>query len=242
MSKDLLMSTLVCGFLGLVFSIIIADSLIEITYFRIFSILFAITFLALSLVFLMYFIELRKTATKFRSNCLLFVTIYIFIAGIFCWFPDQGWWFKASHSLRIFSYILIAIALSFVLVFVAMEIYSSPKFDKLFKRKDGPSMLLPRILKSQIILIIALAIFVGLIVGSIVGVVDIEDSEDAYYDLKFSIVRALFVGLAVGLLAGSLAYTMRSKEKKEISQKYAPLETKKAIASYTTVSQEDELL
>jgi len=202
----IILSTFIGAFIGIIVSLIIANSLVEITRSTPFAIVFGVAFCLLGLAI---FYRVYSTPTDSFKRILVFIfAILIIVSGIFCFVIPRDAYDQYKLIVLILIYSLLSISLAFALAFSITEFLNMGLCDKCRNIKpEDPNANIPIVgSKGQVITVFAGALVIGIAFG--IAFADIDPKNSDSYEKQ--IIVSIPIGVVTGAVVGFLVQWLRS--------------------------------
>eukprot|EP00916_Digyalum_oweni_P003697 GHVL01006598.1.p1 GENE.GHVL01006598.1~~GHVL01006598.1.p1 ORF type:complete len:237 (+),score=26.08 GHVL01006598.1:26-712(+) len=201
-SKELLCRGAVSSSIGIIFGIIISlivnCTLIEISLSAFFSIYFGLLFIAAGLIILWRVLGQASDENNPRKLQLTFFAVMIVVSGVLCFILERNWFVGLSALTKLPLYTILGTSVSFALVFSAVDLlnYAIGLMQLSVVKPLVES-------QAQIYLVLVTAIAMGAIFGFIFGLMDVEDALK--YQIRLALLREENFCYPVGAILGGLA-------------------------------------
>jgi hypothetical protein len=194
------LSGLVGGIIGTLASLVLTNSLFEISAQPVFTAVFglALIFLAGALFWRMW----RSQVTRKSKVVLFALACTIFCAGVLAFFLDVKWIHGLPPPTKIPMYAILSGSLAFAIVFSFSEISSL----SLCAGCNETPVITGR---TQLLLLFCGAITLGTICGTVFGVLDVEDEQN-FDRLVRQLIITIPIGTTIGTVIGCINYVQRA--------------------------------
>ncbi|KAK2197157.1 hypothetical protein BdWA1_000156 [Babesia duncani] len=191
------LSTVVGALVGISASLVVNCALVEISTSPFFTMYFGVTFFIIGLVILW---RLKVSLVDRNSRERLFLRVFglmIIASGIICLCLQRNWFIHFPRLIKIFIYTLVGISISFALTFTIVDLvnYVISMFETSVARPLVES-------RSQVNLILAIALAMGGFFGFAFGIMDIDDEVE--YHIKLALIKEESYTWPIGMVLGSL--------------------------------------
>lgn len=198
-SPDLVFRSAISGivglFLGIIVSLVVNCTLVEISISAFFALYFGILFIVVGLIILWRV----KVHTRDKTENALNIFAYLIIAaGFLCFFLEKQWYFHLSPIIKIPMYTLLGVAVAFALTFSVVDMIN---YVLGFLQTSIAKPLVDSARQIQLILVTAM--IMGAVFGFIFGVMDVEDTLQ--YQIRLRLLKQEHHCFPIGGLLGSLA-------------------------------------
>eukprot|EP00397_Hematodinium_sp_SG-2012_P049282 GEMP01056787.1.p1 GENE.GEMP01056787.1~~GEMP01056787.1.p1 ORF type:complete len:225 (+),score=24.92 GEMP01056787.1:77-751(+) len=195
---DLIFRSSVAGtiglFLGIVVSLVVNCTLVEISISAFFSLYFGILFIVVGVIILWRV----KVHSSVRESTLNVFGMLVIVSGCMCFFLENKWYFHLSPLVKIPMYTLLGVAVSFALTFSVVDMIN---YVLGFLQTSVAKPLVESVRQIQLVLLVAL--IMGGIFGFIFGLMDIEDAVQ--YQIRLRLLKQEHYCFPIGGLLGSFA-------------------------------------
>lgn len=201
-TKDLIfkgsLSAIIGMILGILCSLIVNCTLVEVSLSKFFSMYFGILFIAVGIII---FWRLNANSTEDvenRKHQLMALSTLIIISGTLCFFLDKSWLFSLSAFSKVPLYSMLGISIAFALTFSLIDL-----INYLIGFIQG-SITRPLIeSKAQVYLILVFTITMGAIFGFIFGLLDVEDESS--HHIRLALMKAENYCFPIGAVLGGIS-------------------------------------
>jgi len=194
-------SAIVGVFLGIMVSLIVNCTLVEISLSSFFALYFGVLFISVGIVIL-WRIHASSLHTgdnsKPRQLQLMFFSSLIIVSGILCFVLERNWFVGLSPLAKVPLYTLLGISVAFALVFSLVDLLNY--LTGLFQPQVAKTLVES---KQQVYLVLTITLLMGGIFGFIFGVLDVED--ELGYHMRLALLREEHYCYPVGALLGGIA-------------------------------------
>lgn len=191
--------------IGVIIAIVVANSLVEISLTYVFSIIFGIALILLSLA-LGWRIWTSVTETSKRIF-LLFFAFLVFLSGIFSFVLEKNL-VHIPPSGKIPMYTVLGVALSFALTFSITEFLNMGICDRCCNTDFENHPLIGS--KRQVFIIFSGTLLMGAIFGVLFGTIDVENDDSNHSKFRENYLIGIPIGLAIGGFLGFVNQWLRS--------------------------------
>jgi len=180
--------------LGIVVSLVVNCTLVEISISAFFSLYFGLLFIAVGSIIL-WRVKVHSVADEKALNAFGMLIVF---SGFLCFFLERHWYFNLNPILKIPLYTILGISVAFALTFSVVDLIN---YVLGFLQSDVAKPLVesPR----QIHLVLLVALIMGALFGFIFGVMDIEDAVQ--YQIRLKLLKQEHYCFPIGGVLGSLA-------------------------------------
>ncbi|KAF8821842.1 putative membrane protein [Cardiosporidium cionae] len=198
------LSALLGAILGIIGSLIVNCTLVEISLSVFFSMYFGFLFVTVGMVLIWRLSVNNSEEARSRRVQLLFFAGMIILSGMLCFILKRNWFMGLNPIFKIPIYSLLGVSIAFALTFSIVDMMNY--LVGLFHVSLSKSLVES---KSQVYLVLCIALTMGGIFGFIFGVMDVEDANT--YQIKLALLReehycypigAILGGVVSNLLAG----------------------------------------
>lgn len=184
--------------LGILCSLVVNCTLVEISLSAFFSVYFGILFVVVGLIILWRISANSDPDAQSRKQHLTFFAALIVLSGVLCFVLEKNW-FVGLHTLaKVPLYMVLGISVSFALTFSLVDLvnYLMGFFQASVARPLVES-------KAQINLVLCVAMAMGGLFGLIFGVMDVED--EVSYHIRLALLREEHYCYPIGAVLGGIA-------------------------------------
>ncbi|GAW83531.1 hypothetical protein, conserved [Plasmodium gonderi] len=201
-TKDLVfkgsISAIVGMILGIMCSLIVNCTLVEVSLSKFFSMYFGILFIVVGIIIFWRLNANVIEEAENRRNQLMILAGLIVFSGILCLFFERSWLFSLSPLSKVPIYCVLGISISFALTFSLIDL-----INYLIGFIQG-SITRPLIESvAQVYLILLFTITMGGIFGFIFGLLDVEDESS--HHIRLALMKAENCCFPLGAILGGLA-------------------------------------
>lgn len=201
-TKDLIfkgsLSSIVGMIIGILCSLIVNCTLVEVSLSKFFSTYFGILFIAVGMIIFWRLNANVADEAEGRRQQLIGLSILIIFSGILCFFLDRSWLFSLPSIAKVPIYCILGISIAFALTFSLIDL-----INYLISFIQG-SITRPLIeSKAQVYLILLFTITMGGIFGFIFGLLDVEDEPS--HHIRLALMKAENYCFPIGIVLGGIA-------------------------------------
>lgn len=200
--KDLKLRCMISGIVGLLLGVLISlvvnCTLIEISLSAFFAVYFGILFIVVGTIIL-WRVKVHYSLHKDTTDRVLNIFAYLIIAaGFMCFLLEKDWYFKLSPILKVPMYTLLGIAVSFALTFSVVDVinyllgFMQQSVAKPFVESTR-----------QIQLMLGIAMVMGAIFGFIFGIINLDNNLQ--YEIRLKLRQQEHNCFPLGGLLGFIA-------------------------------------
>lgn len=201
--KQVIVSSLIGAVLGIVVSLIVNSTLVEISVSPFFSLYFGLLFLAVGSIIMwrLHAVTASQPLTNAeanRKNQLQFFAWLIMVSGGLCFVLERHWFVGVPYLVKIPLYTLLGISVSFALTFALVDVlnYAGGFVQMTYARPLVES-------QPQVFLVLTTSLIMGGLFGFIFGVMDVEDA--AQYTIALALKKEEHMCYPIGIVLGGLA-------------------------------------
>ncbi|XP_954539.1 uncharacterized protein TA19265 [Theileria annulata] len=193
-----LLSTTVGAGIGALCSIIVNCALVELSTSSFFTLYFGFTFIIIGLAILWRLTASSDFNDQNQTRNLKIFGFMIVFSGLLCFFLRKNWFIALPTSLKTVVYTLLGVSTSFALTFTIVDIinYFMATLETTVSKPLVES-------KSQVHLILSIALVMGAIFGFTFGLMDVED--EAAYHVQLALMKEEKYTYPIGILLGGAA-------------------------------------
>eukprot|EP00386_Alphamonas_edax_P014366 GDKI01044166.1.p2 GENE.GDKI01044166.1~~GDKI01044166.1.p2 ORF type:complete len:238 (-),score=81.44 GDKI01044166.1:34-747(-) len=202
MSKELIckgsISAAVGMVLGIIISLIVNCTLVEISLSAFFALYFGLLFITVGAVILVRVWGQTAEETKAKRTQLMGFACMIIFSGFLCFLLERNWFVSLSAMAKVPLYTILGVSISFALVFSVVDLIN---YLTGFVQASVAKPLVES--KQQVNLVLATALLMGGLFGFTFGVMDVED--EVSYHIRLALLREEHFCYPIGALLGGLA-------------------------------------
>jgi len=199
-SETLIFNGALSGFvgilLGMIISLIVNCTLVEISISAFFSMYFGVLFIVVGGIILWrIFSQETNTDSAGKMKGLCAFAILIIVSGLICFTLEQQWYHGMSPMMKVPLYAVLGTSVAFALTFSVVDLvnyilgFLQVSIAKPFVESE-----------SQVYMVLITALIMGGIFGLIFGVMDVED--EVSYQIRLSLLREERFCYPVGAILG----------------------------------------
>mmetsp|Transcript_79429 Transcript_79429/g.182071 ORF Transcript_79429/g.182071 Transcript_79429/m.182071 type:complete len:248 (+) Transcript_79429:50-793(+) len=197
-------SGLVGSLLGIMISLVVNCTLVEISLSAFFSLYFGVLFMSVG-VLILYRIqqgpnpgELPPDAGGTRKAQLTVFALIIILSGVLCFVLERNWFVALSPVSKVPLYSLLGVAVAFALTFSIMDL-----LNYVLGFLQGSSSSKPLLASaSQVTLVLCVALVMGACYGFVFGLMDVED--EVSYQIRLALLREEHYCFPIGAVLGGI--------------------------------------
>jgi len=197
-SPDFIFRAAAGGFVGLILGIIVSlvvnCTLVEISISAFFSLYFGLLFITVGSIILWRV----KVHSQSEEKALHAFGMLIVFSGFLCFFLEKHWYFNLSPILKCPLYTILGVSVAFALTFSVVDLINYV-LGFLQSEVAKPLVESPR----QIQLVLIIALIMGATFGFIFGLMDIEDAVQ--YQIRLKLLKQEHYCFPIGGLLGCIA-------------------------------------
>ncbi|AFZ80447.1 hypothetical protein BEWA_033000 [Theileria equi strain WA] len=202
-------STIVGSIIGAICSLIVNCAMVELSISPFFANYFGVAFFIIGIVILWRLNSTKHTSGQSQKSYLRILGLMIVGSGLMCFLLRRNWFIHLPVLAKTLVYTLLGVSISFALTFTIIDLVNY------FMTMLETSVSKPLVeSKSQVHLIVAIAVTMGAIFGFTFGLMDIED--EVVYHIQLALMKeeryTYPVGLALGGIAGFGNEYLRQQE------------------------------
>ncbi|UKJ87716.2 hypothetical protein MACJ_000156 [Theileria orientalis] len=192
------LSTALGAGIGAICSLIVNCALIELSTSSFFTTYFGVTFLIIGVVILWRVNSSNTMDDKSQKANLRRFGLMIIVSGVFCFFIRNSWFTSLPTVLKTLVYTLLGVSISFALTFTIVDLINY--FMSMLETSVSKPLVESR---SQVHLILFIALTMGAIFGFTFGFLDVED--EAAYHVQLALMKEESYTYPIGIVLGGLA-------------------------------------
>eukprot|EP00922_Rhytidocystis_sp_ex-Travisia-forbesii_P033737 GHVS01050118.1.p1 GENE.GHVS01050118.1~~GHVS01050118.1.p1 ORF type:complete len:301 (+),score=49.25 GHVS01050118.1:283-1185(+) len=202
-------SATVGAVLGMITSLIVNCTLVEVSMSPFFAMYFGLLFISVGGVILWRLNGNVSEQAQARKLQLMFFALLIILSGILCFVLERNWFIGLNRFAKVPIYVLLGISIAFALTFSLVDLinYTMGLVQHTLARPLVES-------KNQVYLVLCLSLVKGALFGLVFGVMDVED--EAAYHFRLALLREEHfcypIGAVLGAVAGFGNEYLRQKE------------------------------
>ncbi|CEL92515.1 unnamed protein product [Vitrella brassicaformis CCMP3155] len=202
MSKELVwkgsLSAAVGVVMGIIISLVVNCTLVEISLSPFFSVYFGVLFITVGSVILWRILGHANEEAQQRKKQLTGFAVMIVVSGLLCFVLERNWFVGLSPLAKVPLYTILGVSVAFALTFSVVDLIN---YFLGFLQPNGAKPLVES--KSQVMLVLSIALVMGGLFGFIFGVMDVED--EVAYQIRLALLREEHYCYPIGALLGGLA-------------------------------------
>eukprot|EP00922_Rhytidocystis_sp_ex-Travisia-forbesii_P025739 GHVS01037752.1.p1 GENE.GHVS01037752.1~~GHVS01037752.1.p1 ORF type:complete len:295 (+),score=68.76 GHVS01037752.1:166-1050(+) len=193
-----LVSALVGSVLGMLTSLIVNCTLVEVSLSPFFAMYFGLLFISVGAIILWRINGNVSDHAQSRKLQLMFFALLIILSGVLCFVLERNWFIGLNRFAKVPIYVLLGISIAFALTFSLVDLinYSMSLFQHTLARPLVEA-------KNQVYLVLCVSLLKGALFGLVFGVMDVED--EASYHIRLALLREEHFCYPIGALLGALA-------------------------------------
>ncbi|VWU49393.1 conserved membrane protein, unknown function [Hepatocystis sp. ex Piliocolobus tephrosceles] len=201
-TKDLIfkggLSSIIGMILGIICSLIVNCTLVEVSLSTFFSMYFGILFIVVGIIIFWRLSANIGDESENRRTQLMVLAAMIILSGFLCLFFERTWLFSLSTIAKVPIYCLLGISIAFAVTFSLIDF-----INYLFGFIQG-SITRPLIESTaQVYLILLFTITMGGIFGFIFGLINVEDESS--HHVRLALMKAENSCFPLGAILGGIA-------------------------------------
>jgi len=192
-------SGLVGAFLGMIISLIVNCTLVEISLSAFFSMYFGILFIAVGVIILWRILGQDGVSDGQGKRMQLTVfALLIIISGVVCFVLERNWFVGLTPLSKVPLYTILGVSVAFALTFSVVDLIN---YVLGFLQVSIAKPLVES--TSQVYAVLMVALVMGGIFGFIFGVMDVED--EVSYQIRLALLREEHYCYPIGAVLGGVA-------------------------------------
>uniref|UniRef100_A0A0G4HTE9 Uncharacterized protein n=1 Tax=Chromera velia CCMP2878 TaxID=1169474 RepID=A0A0G4HTE9_9ALVE len=192
------LSALVGLVLGIVISMIVNCTLVEISLSAFFAMYFGVLFTSVGLIIMWRISRQAEVDSSGKKQQLMGFAAMIVLSGALCFLLERHWFANMSALSKVPLYTLLGVSVSFALVFSVVDLVN---FVLGFAQSPLAKPLVES--KAQVYLVLLFALLMGGIFGFIFGLMDVEDAVE--YQIRLALLREEHYCFPIGAVLGGVA-------------------------------------
>lgn len=184
--------------LGMLTSLIVNCTLVEISLSPFFATYFGLLFVSVGGVILWRISGRATEEAQDRKRQLTLFAVLIIVSGVLCFLLERNWFVGLSRLAKLPIYVLLGVSVSFALMFSLVDLinYSIGLMQHSLARPLVES-------KSQVYLVLGISLVKGALFGFIFGIMDVED--EVAYHIRLALLREEHYCYPIGGILGAMA-------------------------------------
>lgn len=203
------LSGIIGAFLGMVISLIVNCTLVEISLSAFFSMYFGILFIAVGVIILWRILGQESTdGTQTKRLQLTCFAILIILSGLVCFVLERNWFVGLTALSKVPLYTILGVSVAFALTFSVVDLIN---YVLGFLQVSIAKPLVES--TSQVYSVLMLALVMGGIFGFVFGMMDVED--EVSYQMDLSLKREESYCYPIGAVLGCAGGVMNEYFRKQ---------------------------